>query len=183
MNINNNQMNQFNGNNHINSMKQMKQPNQLNLKLNLNQLSQLNQVNQINFLSGTGSYNSNIGSDYASPRIQSISPSVPLAFEYVIQPNESLSNDDIQMNMMIQENEQYLQMIENSLKMNIAIQPSVFLSFQRNLNGLMSVSQHIAQPNHLPFASFQLLVPPQLQGIGMKSVVQTQCILNWSFPL
>ena len=48
---------------------------------------------------------------------------------------------------------------------------------------MMNISQQIAQPNYLPFASFQLLVPPQLQNIGMKDVVQTQSILNWSFPL
>ena len=66
---------------------------------------------------------------------------------------------------------------------NIPIQPTVFTSFQNNLNRLMQLSSQISFPINMPVCGFDLLVPPQLKEIGMKDTVHSAPQLNWNFPM
>ena len=134
-------------------------------------------------ISEGNSYNSLQGSSIASPRMTSISPNNGnMSFDCSSISNDFQQIDINQINRVIMENEQYLQMIQTSFMSNIPIQPDVFLSFQNNLNILMTVSQQMTYPLPLPFFSMNLFLPPQLQGIGMKDTIQTKSQLNWNIP-
>lgn len=129
------------------------------------------------------SYNSLQGSGLASPRFSPLMSNGNMSYDSSSCSVENYTIDLNVINSIITENEQYLQVIQNAFMKNIPIQPTVFTSFQNNLNKLMQYSHQLSYPTNLPICSFNLIIPPQLKEIGMVDVVHSPPQLNWNFPI
>ncbi|GAB1224565.1 hypothetical protein ENUP19_0207G0003 [Entamoeba nuttalli] len=124
---------------------------------------------------------SNHESGQASPRVTSVSPNIgSMSIDMHSVSTEKTENqvDLSQVISIIQENENYLKMIEVSLENNTPIHGEVFLLLQQNMNNLLILSNSIAQPTPLPLFSKQLLLSEQLKALGMNDFIQSPSYLT-----
>ena len=127
--------------------------------------------------------NSLQSSEFMSPRFSPLMSNGNMSYDSSSCSVELNPVDMNLINSIIAENEQYLQIIQNAFVKNIPIQPTVFTSFQNNLNRLMQMSSQISFPINIPLCSFNLIIPPQLKEIGMTETVHSPPQLNWNFPI
>ncbi|ELP88065.1 hypothetical protein EIN_221980 [Entamoeba invadens IP1] len=124
-------------------------------------------------------------SENMSPRIKSVSPNIGNAMD-MTSVNSEQRTDGVDLNTIIaslRENEQLLQLLENSLNGNVPIQPDIFLALQNNWNVQLLFSQKLAVPSNMSLFQMDLLVTQQLAAIGMKPYIQSPLNLNWNFKM
>ena len=134
-------------------------------------------------MSDERSYNSLVASGLISPRFVPLSPSGNMSYDGSSISTEYTGIDIAHLDVMIMENEQYIQMIQNATLSNIQLPSDIIFSFVNNMEKLMTVTQQLSYPYPLPFFSLNLNLPQQFKDMHVKEIIQTPLQLNWNFPL
>ncbi|EDR23656.1 hypothetical protein EDI_237430 [Entamoeba dispar SAW760] len=67
-----------------------------------------------------------------------------------------------QIDNILKENESILKYIQESIQLNIALDPNYINAFSKNLQSLLFLTDELAKPSSLPFLKLVLSIPPSL---------------------